>query len=202
MGMNPVATIVMENGNRIVLELLPEAAPNAVKSFISLAAKGCYDGHGIQRIVPGSWIDISYTGFDKEECKYLIENDLDNAYIKEHPSITPGTVIMGGYGHEQVSGSEFVFPLRDCPDLQELYPVFAIVKEGMEEIYRLEKIETFPVDYKYDSSIKVNCPVEKQVISSITVETYGVSYEEPRKLNIAKAELPKAWFDSYPNCKE
>ncbi len=200
--MNPIATIIMENGQKIILELLPEFAPNTVNSFISLVNKGCYDGHAIQRIVPGSWIDVSYTGFNKEACRYLIENDLENSSIANHPQIKPGTVIMGGYGREKVSGSEFVFPLRECPELQELYPVFAYVREGMEEIFRLEKVKTFPVDYKYDPNIVVNCPIEKQIIKEIKVETYHREYEEPKKLKLSKEELPKAWFDSYPDCKE
>lgn len=61
--MNPIATIYMENGNKIVIELLPEAAPNTVNSFIYIASAGLMDHYAIQRIVPGNWVDISYSGF-------------------------------------------------------------------------------------------------------------------------------------------
>lgn len=200
--MNPIATIKMKNGSRIILELLPKAAPNAVNSFISLAKKGCYDNHLIERIVPGSWIDISYTAFRKIECQYLIQNDLERGSTEEHPKVEPGMVIMGGYGREQVSGGEFVFPLRRCEELDNMYPVFAKVKEGMNEIYRLEKIDTFPVEYKYDPNIKINCPIEPEIIESIVVDTYGIDYPEPIKLDVTKDQLPKAWFDQgYPNRK-
>ena len=59
--MNPTATIYMANKSRIVIELLPDFAPNTVASFIYAAERGIFDGHPIERIVPGHWIDISYT---------------------------------------------------------------------------------------------------------------------------------------------
>ena len=41
---NPIATITMEDGGVIKLELYPEIAPNTVKNFIHLANSGFYDG--------------------------------------------------------------------------------------------------------------------------------------------------------------
>ena len=49
---NPIVTINMENGNKIVLELYPEVAPNTVKNFISLVKKGFYDGLNDSRRMP------------------------------------------------------------------------------------------------------------------------------------------------------
>ena len=72
---NPVATIQMQNGNVITIELRPDQAPNTVASFIDLANAGCYDGWSIARIVPGYVVDASYSAFDQERCKYLIANE-------------------------------------------------------------------------------------------------------------------------------
>src|ERR1700687_1641263 len=52
MNKNPIATIEMENGNQIKVELYPEIAPNTVKNFISLAEKGFYDGLTFHRVIP------------------------------------------------------------------------------------------------------------------------------------------------------
>ena len=98
--MHPIATLDMANGKKIVLKLLPEAAPNTVNSFIYAALGGYMDGHAIERIVPGNWVDISYTAFGKKECQYLIPNE-----FTLHPELTPlpsrpGMVAMGGYGEE------------------------------------------------------------------------------------------------------
>ena len=40
---NPVVTIEMESGGKIIAELYPEIAPETVNNFVSLASKGFYD---------------------------------------------------------------------------------------------------------------------------------------------------------------
>ena len=56
---HPIATLHMENGADIVIELLPESAPNTVNSFLFAASHGYLDHHAIERIVPGNWVDMS-----------------------------------------------------------------------------------------------------------------------------------------------
>ena len=41
---NPIVTIEMENGKKIVAELYPDIAPQSVRNFISLANAGFYNG--------------------------------------------------------------------------------------------------------------------------------------------------------------
>lgn len=53
---NPVATITMQNGKRIVVELYPEVAPNTVNNFISLANSGFYNGLVFHRVIRGFMI--------------------------------------------------------------------------------------------------------------------------------------------------
>ena len=188
--MNPTATFYMANGAKIVIELLPDAAPNTVNSFISCALKGCMDGHAIQRIVPGKWVDFSYTAFNREECKYLIPREADL-----HPEIEPldshpGCVCMGGYGEEGNAGCEPFFPLKDCPEHKGIYPVFGRVTEGMEEIYRLEKVETTPVQTAYPDYI-VDTPVQPQIIEQVVLELHGKTYPEPVKMT--HGWIPRTW---------
>lgn len=137
--MNPIATLHMANGRNIVIELLPESAPNTVNSFIYTASRGYLDHHAIERIVPGNWVDVSCTAFGKRECRYLIPNEFelnpDVVPLDSHP----GAVCMGGYGEAGLAGCEFFFPLRDCPDHKGIYPVFGRVLEGLDELYRLER---------------------------------------------------------------
>lgn len=184
---NPIATMFMKNGAKIVIELLPEAAPNTVNSFIHLAGMGCYDGHAIERIVPGNWVDASYSAFGKEYAKYLIpfESQL-------HPEIEPldshpGCICMGGYSNG-LAGGEFFFPTRDCPDHKGRYPVFGRVLEGFEEVKRLEAVPTVNVQMK---PIEINRPLEPQVIEKVTVETFGAQY--PKPIVLEGAERPDCW---------
>ena len=162
--MNPIVTIYMKNGAKIVLELLPEAAPNTVRSFLYAVSTGCMNGHAIERIVPGNWIDVSYTAFGAERCRYLIPNEFELHPEIEPLASHPGVVCMGGYGEAGLASCEFFFPLRDCPEHRGIYPVFGKVLDGMEELYRLEQVETVPVtDYPIEG-VEVNRPVEPQVI--------------------------------------
>jgi len=50
---SPLATIEMENGGVIKIELDPENAPNTVNNFIALANDGFYDGLTFHRVIPG-----------------------------------------------------------------------------------------------------------------------------------------------------
>lgn len=191
--MNPIAAIYMENGKKIVIELLPEAAPNTVNSFIYIASAGLMDHHAIQRIVPGNWVDISYSGFGKKEAQYLIPNE-----FQLNPELVPldshpGCVCMGGYGENGLAGGEFFFPLRDCPEHKGIYPVFGKVLEGMDEIYRLEKVETVPVENFPIEGIEVNALVEPQIIRRVELELHGKVYPEPVKMPVQN--LPVMWRD-------
>ena len=188
--MNPIATLYMENGSKIVIELLVEAAPNTVNSFIYAASRGYMDHHAIERIVPGDWVDISCTAFGKKECKYLIPNEFHlNPELVPMDS-HPGLVAMGGY-ENGISGCEFFFPLRDCPEHKGVYPVFGRVLEGMEEIRRLEGVDMVPVPDYPMVGLKTNRPVEPQVIERIELELFGQSYPEPVRLEDPK--LPPCW---------
>lgn len=60
------AVFCMKNGAKIVLDLLPDAAPNTCASFVWAVKHHIYDGHAIQRIVPGKWVDLSYNAFGKK----------------------------------------------------------------------------------------------------------------------------------------
>lgn len=192
--MNPTATLHMANKAIIVIELLPEAAPNTVASFIYAAGRGIFDGHAIERIVPGDWIDMSYTGFGKREGQYLIpyESSL-------HPEIPPldsgvGSVCMGGYGNLGESGCEFFFPLRPCPEHRGLYPVFGRVLSGIEEILRLEHIPIRPVENFPIPGVQVNAPVTPQIIDHVSLDLKGNSYPEPVRIHEGMLTAPWEQF--------
>ena len=56
---NPKATLHMANGADIVIELLPEAAPNHSKQLYLRCFPRYLDHHAIERIVPGNWVDVA-----------------------------------------------------------------------------------------------------------------------------------------------
>lgn len=187
---NPTATLNMANGKKIVIELLPESAPNTVNSFIYVASLGLMDHHAIQRIVPGNWVDVSYTAFGKKEAQYLIPNEFELNPEVEPLDSHPGCVCMGGYGEAGLASCEFFFPLRDCPDHKGIYPVFGRVVEGMDEIYRLEKVKTKPVDFPIEG-VEVNEPLEPEIIERVELQLHGKKYPEP--VRVENPQIPPCW---------
>ena len=189
--MNPKAIIHMSSGNRIVIELLPEAAPNTVNSFIHIASKGLMDHYAIQRIVPGKWVDVSYSGFGKKEAQYLIPKESEL-----HPEIAPldshpGCVCMGGYGKYGLAGGELFFPLKDCPEHKGIYPVFGKVIEGMDEVYRIAGVPTKKLTDFIIPEMEVYEPLEPEIIEKVELELYGREYPEPLKQ--AHGWIPPTW---------
>lgn len=184
-------TFWMKNGAKIVVELLPDAAPNTCASFVWAVKHHIYDGHAIQRIVPGKWVDLSYNAFGKKEAKYLIPSEFDL-----HPELTPlpvkaGTICMGGYGEMGLAGCEVFFPLTDQAQLTGTYPVFGKIVSGMDEIQRLGQVKTRPVtDFPYDD-VEVNEPIIPEIIEKVTLDPADFSLPDPDRMK--QQELPLTW---------
>ena len=148
------------------------------------------DHHAIQRIVPGNWVDVTYNSFGHKESQYLIPNEFElNPGVKPLDS-HPGCVCMGGYGEAGLAGCEFFFPLRDCPEHKGTYPVFGRVIEGMDEIYRLEKVETRPVDFPIEG-VEVNEPLTPEIIERVELDLHGKKYPDP--VRVENPEIPLCW---------
>ena len=183
---NPIATIQMENGARIVIELRPDQAPNTVRSFIHLAKLGCFDDHAIERIVPGFVADASYTAFGREEAKYLIPHETRQKGFPNELKVEPGTIVMGGYGDMGIAGGEFFFPIEDYERLDGVYPAFGKVLEGWDEVARWMTVELIPVVAPHAPKMRINRPVEPIVIKRVTVETFGEQYPAPKTVPITR----------------
>ena len=185
---NPIAAITLSTGAVIRLELYPEIAPNAVISFVYLANRGIFDGHAIERIVPGWVVDMSYHAFHSREACYFIPNDVQSG---RYLPAEFGTVGLGGYGPPDIAGGEFLFPLADCPAITGTYPIFGKVTEGLEVLRQLEALETYPVSYPGLPEVKINTPVTPVMIERVTVDTFGVDYGQPVRLQ--GMEKPHFW---------
>ncbi|NLT58960.1 MAG: peptidylprolyl isomerase [Clostridiales bacterium] len=177
----------MDNGSKIVILLRPDQAPNTVASFIHLASLGCFDGHAIQRIVPGYVADMSYSAFGKEQAKYLIANESRNHGVDNTLPVEPGKICMGGYS-AGIAGGEFFFPYAYHEKLQGNYPAFGEVLEGWEEVERWATVALVPVPSEY---VEINRPEVPIVIRRVTVDCKGQEFPPPVKLEGAK--LPSTW---------
>ena len=187
---NPVVTIQMASGGRIVFELWPHCAPNACNSVIHLAQAGAYNGQLIDRIVPGYAIQPLYGNKENPVLNYLIDGEFAANGYPEGPPIVEGMVAMAGDSKRFASGSSFYFALTAHERFQGNFSIVGKVIEGWDEVKRIEHVKTVSVP-SGKPNVEVNRPLEPEIMQTVTVDTFGVTYDAPVKLALDEAESPK-----------
>lgn len=170
---NPIVTIEMANGDIMRAELYPDIAPNTVNNFISLVNKGYYDGVIFHRIIPGFMIqggDPDGTGMGGPG--YCIKGEFSHNGFENNLLHTKGVLSMARTMIPDSAGSQFFIMHAAAPHLDGEYAAFGKLIEG-EDV--LDKIATVGTDWN-------DRPMKPQVMNKVTVETFGVEYEEPEKL--------------------
>ena len=171
--MNPIATITMENGSKIVCELYPDIAPESVRNFISLAGRGFYNGLIFHRVIPGFMIQGGCpNGNGMGGPGYHIKGEFIQNGVANYLKHTYGVLSMARSSSPNSGGSQFFIMHADAKHLDMQYAGFGKVTSGMEVVDAIAKTQTSRNDR----------PVEDQKIASITVDTHGESYPEPTKL--------------------
>lgn len=169
---NPVVTITMANGDVMKAELYPEIAPNTVNNFISLVKSGFYDGLIFHRVIRGFMIQGGCPdGTGMGGPGYSIKGEFSQNHFENNLAHTPGVLSMARAMHPDSVGSQFFIMHETSPHLDGAYAAFGKVIEGMDVVNKIAETRT---DYS-------DRPLEKQEISSMTVETFGVDYPEPEK---------------------
>jgi cyclophilin family peptidyl-prolyl cis-trans isomerase len=126
------ATIETTMGS-LELEMLPDKAPETVRSFLRMADAGVYDGIGVHRVAPNFVIQTGALAFrDKPltaDQQKLVHN-LPPEFT-DTPNV-PGIVSMAR-GDDPNSGStSFFICIGECRMLDDQYTVFARVAAGMD----------------------------------------------------------------------
>jgi len=168
----PLATIEMENGGLLKVELDPVNAPNTVRNFIALANSGYYNGLIFHRVIPGFMIQGGCPqGQGTGGPGYNIKGEFANNNHKNRIVHQRGVISMARAGHPDSAGSQFFIMVEDAPHLDGQYAAFGQVIAGIETADEI-------VSTRRDKTDK---PIEAQRIKQITVETFGVSYDPPDK---------------------
>ena len=170
---NPVVTIQMENGGKIVAELYPDVAPQSVRNFISLASKGFYNGLIFHRVIPGFMIQGGCPqGTGMGGPGYTIKGEFSGNGFKQNTlKHDRGVLSMARAMHPNSAGSQFFIMVEKAPHLDGQYAAFGKVIEGMEVADAIVSVQT---DYS-------DRPKQDQRMKSVTVETFGVDYPAPEK---------------------
>ena len=168
----PIVTITMENGESIKVELYPEVAPNTVRNFISLANKGFYDGLIFHRVIRGFMIQGGCPqGTGTGGPGYNIKGEFAQNGFQNNLSHDPGVISMARAMHPDSAGSQFFIMHEKSPHLDGAYAAFGKVTEGMDVVNKIAETAT---DFR-------DRPLEPQKMKSVTVETFGETYEEPEQ---------------------
>ena len=173
MAQNPIVTIEMENGGKIVAELYPEVAPISVNNFISLIKKGFYDGIIFHRVISGFMIqggDPQGTGMGGPG--YCIKGEFAQNGVKNNLSHKRGVLSMARTMVPNSAGSQFFIMHADGDFLDGQYAAFGAVTEGMDVVDAIAAVKTDRMDK----------PKDPQRMKKVTVETFGVDYPEPEKV--------------------
>ena len=155
------ATITMENGGKIQLELYPDIAPATVENFVSLANEGFYNGLIFHRVIPGFMIQggdplgSGFGGSDKTIPGEFSANGFDNPL-----SHTRGVISMARSQNFNSASSQFFIMHADGTFLDGQYAAFGKVTDGIDVVDAIAGVQTNAQDK----------PIAEQRISEITIE--------------------------------
>lgn len=146
----------------IVFKLLPELAPETVRSFEKLAKDGFYDGTLFHRVIPGFMIqggDPNTKSGNKSTWGtggpgYTIKAEFSS---RSHHR---GIVSMARAQDPNSAGSQFFIVTTDSTFLDRQYTVFGEVTEGMDVADKI-------VNLKRDGN---DCPLEEAKMIHVKVE--------------------------------
>ena len=170
---NPIFKITMENGGVIEGELYPEIAPQSVYNFIDLANHNYYDGLIFHRVISGFMIQGGCPdGTGMGGPGYCIKGEFFFNGVKNDLKHKRGVLSMARSSSPNSAGSQFFIMHQDSRHLDGQYAAFGKVTSGMEVVDAIAATKCGAGDR----------PIQEQKIASITVDTLGETYPEPKKL--------------------
>lgn len=171
--MNPVVTFTMQGCKTFKAELYPDKAPNTVNNFISLVRNHFYDGLTFHRVIEGFMIQGGDpAGNGTGGPGYTIKGEFrSNGYPANDIKHLRGVLSMARSMMPDSAGSQFFIMHRNAAHLDGQYAAFGKVTEGMEVVDSIAVVDTDMRDR----------PLQPQVIETVTVETFGEEYPEPKR---------------------
>ena len=169
------ASITMDDGGVIVLELYPDLAPQTVRNFVYLARKGFYDGLKFHRIISGFMIQGGCPdGNGSGGPGYSIKGEFAENGFTNGLKHTRGIISMARAPEPDSAGSQFFIMHGSAATLDGLYAAFGKVISGMDVV---DKIAATPNDGANGSVADANKPIIKSIVIDNAVEL-----PEPEKL--------------------
>lgn len=170
---NPIVTIVMQDGGEIQIELFAETAPNTVRNFVSLVSKGFYNGTVFHRVIPGFMIQGGDPdGRGTGGPGYSIKGEFAMNGFQNDLAHTRGVISMARAMDPNSAGSQFFLMVDDAPHLDGQYAAFGRIISGLEVCDKIVSVKRNWSDM----------PLVPQVMQTVTVDTFGETFDEPEKM--------------------
>lgn len=118
----------------VIIQLLPELAPNHVARIKELVSQGFYNGLNFHRVIDGFMVQ---TGDPRGNGTGGSGKNLNAEFSKE-PHLR-GIVSMARAQNINSADSQFFIVLQDSKFLDEQYTVFGRVVKGMEHVDQIKK---------------------------------------------------------------
>ena len=198
---NPIVTMEIEDYGTVKIELYPEVAPNTVRNFIKLINEGYYNGLTFHRVEESLIQGGDKEGTGSGSTEYTIEGEFaQNGHKENSLSFTEGTLGLARQDYTMYyyytgdskyltlgynSGcAQFFITATDCSEsFDGYYTAFGKVTEGLEIVKTLTSIETTTeTNEETGETSSTSTPVNPPVITSMTVDTFGVKYNEPKMI--------------------
>ena len=133
---NPENTLYIDlKAGRVIIELLPNIAPNHVNRIKTLARQKFYDGILFHRVIDGFMAqtgDPTGTGMGGSKLPDLRAEFSDEPHIR-------GTLSMARASDPNSANSQFFIVTKDSRFLDNQYTVFGRVLKGMEFVDKIKK---------------------------------------------------------------
>lgn len=199
---NPIATMEVEGYGTVKIELYPDQAPETVANFIKLANNGFYNGLTFHRTIPdfmiqggdkngdgtGSPTLKNLLGDSAEDKEYAIKGEFLANQVKNTIKHKKGTISMARSDYSSLglneqgynsAGSQFFIVTTDMTSsLDGSYAAFGQVTEGYDIVEKIANVDVVTRDENAEEGLN------KPVIKSLSVETFGVDYGTPETLDV------------------
>jgi len=204
---NPIVTMEMASGEIVKIELYPQIAPTTVENFISLINSGFYDGLTFHRVMPEFMAQGGDPSGDGTGGPgYSIYGEFSENGFTNNLKHEIGVISMARADSPNSAGSQFfiVTDENSYLSLDGKYAGFGKVIEGMDIVYQIVNTETIRKEYSsniqkiideggqidsielyyqyLNETTEMSRPKNPPTIEKMTVETFGVEYDEPEKM--------------------
>ena len=158
--------ISVKDYGKIVVELMPDTAPETVANFKKLVSEKFYDGLIFHRVINGFMIQGG--GFDKnfvQQDADTIKGEFASNGVANDLKHTRGVISMARTSIPDSASSQFFIMHQDYPSLDGEYAAFGNTVYGIEVVDKIAETKT---KTRYAQATQFgDCPVEIIEIDSI-----------------------------------